>query len=193
MRRLLERPDSPSAPEGECFDAAALFADISGFTALAARLARTGPSGVEALSELLNGCFGELVELVAAHRGDVVKFAGDALLAFWPADADLAAATARAASCGLALQGFLDATELAADERLTMRVGIGAGQGVRRPPGRRTWPLGSGPAQEGRSASVRGVLRGLVRLGCLPAALSEDAGASGWGFGRGRRDTARPG
>jgi class 3 adenylate cyclase len=66
--------------------------------------------------------------LVAAHRGDVVKFAGDALLVFWPADADLAAATARAACCGLALQGFLDATELAADECLTMRVGIGAGQ-----------------------------------------------------------------
>jgi class 3 adenylate cyclase len=80
-RRLLERPDPPSAPEGERFDAAALFADICGFTALAERPARTGPSGVEALSELLNGCFGELV---AAHRGDVVKFAGDALLGCRP-------------------------------------------------------------------------------------------------------------
>jgi class 3 adenylate cyclase len=66
------------------FDAAALFADISGFTALAERLARSGPSGVEALSELLNGCFGELVELVAVHRGDVVKFAGAALLGCRP-------------------------------------------------------------------------------------------------------------
>lgn len=83
-RRLLEHPDPPSAPEGERFDAAALFADISGFTALAERLARTGPSGVEALSELLNGRVGELVELVTAHRGDVVKFAGDALLGYRP-------------------------------------------------------------------------------------------------------------
>ena len=85
-RRLLERPDPPSTPEVERFDAAALFADISGFTGLAERLAQTGPSGVEALSELLNGCFGELVQLVATHGGDVVKFAGDALLALWRAD-----------------------------------------------------------------------------------------------------------
>ena len=66
--------------------AAVLFADISGFTALTERLARTGPAGVEELTELLNDCFGRLVKLVVDHGGDVVKFAGDALLALWPAD-----------------------------------------------------------------------------------------------------------
>jgi class 3 adenylate cyclase len=105
-----------------------LFADISGFTALTERLARTGPSGVEELTELLNGCFGRLVELVVDHGGDVVKFAGDALLALWPADEGLPAVTARAAGCGLAMQQVLHGSELVAGTRLSVRVGIGAGQ-----------------------------------------------------------------
>lgn len=65
------------------FEAAVVFADISGFTALAERLAREGPSGAEALSRVLNACFGRLVDVVAQHGGDVLKFAGDALLSIW--------------------------------------------------------------------------------------------------------------
>jgi class 3 adenylate cyclase len=127
-RRLVGRQQPLRDPEGEHLAAAVLFADISGFTALTERLARTGPSGVEELTELLNGCFGRLVQLVVDHGGDVVKFAGDALLALWPADEGLPAVTARAASCGLAMQQVLHASELAAGTRLSVRVGIGAGQ-----------------------------------------------------------------
>ena len=127
-RRLVGRHAPLREPEGEQLAAAVLFADISGFTALTERLAQTGPSGVEELTELLNGCFGELVQLVADHGGDVVKFAGDALLALWPADEDLPAVTAQAASCGLAMQRLLQASELAAGTHLWMRIGIGAGQ-----------------------------------------------------------------
>jgi class 3 adenylate cyclase len=103
-------------PDGEQFAAAALFADISGFTALTERLVQTGPAGVEELTDLLNDCFGQLVQLAVDHGG-VVKFAGDALLALWPADEGLAGVTARAASCGLAMQQVLHASELAAGRR----------------------------------------------------------------------------
>jgi class 3 adenylate cyclase len=127
-RRLVGCREPLREPHGEQFAAAALFADISGFTALTERLAGTGPGGVEELTELLNGCFGQLVRLVVDHGGDVVKFAGDALLALWPADEDLAGVTARAASCGLAMQRVLHASELAAGTRLSVRVGVGAGQ-----------------------------------------------------------------
>ena len=88
-RSLVGRREPLREPHGEQLAAAVLFADISGFTALTERLARTGPGGVEELTELLNGCFGQLVQLVIDHGGDVVKFAGDALLALWPADEDL--------------------------------------------------------------------------------------------------------
>jgi len=126
-RRLVGRHEPLREPESEQLAAAVLFADISGFMALTERLAGTGPGGVEELTELLNGCFGELVGLVADHGGDVVKFAGDALLALWPADEDLPAVTAQAASCGLAMQRVLHAGELAAGTRLGVRIGIGAG------------------------------------------------------------------
>jgi class 3 adenylate cyclase len=127
-RRLVGRQEPLCEPEGEQLAAAVLFADISGFTALTERLAGTGPSGVEELTELLNGCFGELIRLVVDHGGDVVKFAGDALLGLWPADESLPALTAQAASCGLTMQRILHASELAAGTRLLIRIGIGAGQ-----------------------------------------------------------------
>jgi class 3 adenylate cyclase len=98
-RRFEGGRDPLGEPGCERFEAAALLADISGFTALTERLAgpRPGPGGVEALTELLNDCFGELVELVAADGGEVVKFAGDALLALWPAGGRPPTVTARAA------------------------------------------------------------------------------------------------
>jgi class 3 adenylate cyclase len=119
-RRLVGCHEPLREPDGEQFAAAALFADISGFTALTERLAGTGPAGIEELTELLNGCFGRLVLLVVDHGGDVVKFAGDALLALWPADEGLAGVTARAASCGLDMQRVLHASELAAGTRLSL-------------------------------------------------------------------------
>jgi class 3 adenylate cyclase/tetratricopeptide (TPR) repeat protein len=127
-RGMAGRKQPRHEPAGERLAAAVLFADISGFTALTERLAGSGPGGVEELTELLNGCFGRLVQLVVDHGGDVVKFAGDALLALWPADEGLPALTARAAGCGLAMQQVLHASELAAGTRLSVRVGIGAGQ-----------------------------------------------------------------
>jgi class 3 adenylate cyclase/tetratricopeptide (TPR) repeat protein len=127
-RHLVGRHEPLHEPEDEQLTAAVLFADISGFTALTERLAQTGRGGVEELTELLNGCFGELVRLVADYGGDVVKFAGDALVALWPADQGLLEVTAQAARCGLAMQRALHASELAAGTHLSVRIGIGAGQ-----------------------------------------------------------------
>ena len=106
VRRFVERREPLGAPESERFPAAVLFADISGFTALTEQLAGTGPSGVEALTELLNGCLGKLVDLVGEHGGDVVKFAGDALLAIWPTDGGTSTMTAWAAQDQRAASGL---------------------------------------------------------------------------------------
>jgi len=113
----------------ERFPAAVLFADISGFTPLAERLARRGPAGAEDLSDLLNAYFGQLTALIDAHAGEVVTFAGDGLLAAWPADdEDLAAMTWRAGRCALAVQAALHDYDVGDGLRLSLRIGVGAGE-----------------------------------------------------------------
>jgi class 3 adenylate cyclase/tetratricopeptide (TPR) repeat protein len=129
--RFLAGPRPLEAPAAESFSAAVLFADVSGFTPLAEQLARRGPAGTEALSELLNAYFGRLTVLVAAHGGEVVTFAGDGLLAVWPAtDGDLAAATRQAGRCALAVGSALNDYEAIGGHRLSLRMGVGAGEVV---------------------------------------------------------------
>ena len=129
MSRFLARSAPVDAPGMERFRAAVLFADISGFTPLAERLARRGPAGAEDLSGLLNAYFGQLTALIAAHAGEVVTFAGDGLLAVWPAaDDDLAAPTWRAGQCALAVQAALHNYEVGSGVRLWLRIGVAAGE-----------------------------------------------------------------
>ena len=111
-------------------EAAVLFADISGFTALTERLATAGPRGSEALSNVLNAYFERLIELIAGHGGDVVKMAGDALIATWPAGEGrpLDACTRRAAACGLEVQATLQDYPVGEGIRLSSKVGLGAGE-----------------------------------------------------------------
>jgi len=126
-RRIADDPRPISAPTGEAHEAAVLFADISGFTALTERLSRGGVQGAEQLTGYLNRYFGELIQVVRARGGEVLKFAGDALLAQWPSTGDLGAATARAAAASLAIQSRLDDFEVESGVRLSMRLSVGAG------------------------------------------------------------------
>ncbi len=64
-----------------------MFADVSGFTALSERLQNArGAEGAEALTDTINDYFGMMLEAVAASGGHLLKFAGDALLVFFPED-----------------------------------------------------------------------------------------------------------
>jgi class 3 adenylate cyclase/tetratricopeptide (TPR) repeat protein len=113
----------------EYMTGAVLFSDISGFTALAERLSLHGPAGAEELSELLNEYFGRLITQITDHGGDVLKLAGDSVLALWPAaDEPLTAAALRAAQCALSLQAMMAERSEAQGIRLLSKVGIGAGE-----------------------------------------------------------------
>src|SRR5262249_3484586 len=139
VRRLVADPAPIPLPAAEEYQAAVLFADISGFPALTERLAAQGSAGAELLTHLLNTYFGRLIDIVHAHGGDVVKFAGDALLAVWqdePGQDDLAALTHRAAQCALAVQSALLGYETAEGVRLALRVAVGAGAVPAPPPAR---------------------------------------------------------
>jgi len=117
-RRLAEGVQAPAAGEHVELTGAVLFADVSGFTPLAE------------LSRLLNDYFGLLLAVVAEHGGEPFKFAGDALMALWPAAAaDLATATQRAAACALAIQTRLRHFETPGSATLSLRVAVGQGSG----------------------------------------------------------------
>lgn len=128
IRRLMESPSAPTSPQEEQFPAAMLFADLSGFTILAEKLAQQGPEGAEELSDYLNHTFDQLITLITVLGGDIVSFAGDALLALWTAtDNNLDVMTRSAAQCGLALQEIFTDERSSSSERLEVRIVIGSG------------------------------------------------------------------
>lgn len=130
LEGILARPEPLTEPLHEIFLAAVLFADISGFTRLSERLAEKGPEGAEELSRILNDYFGRLIERIHGHGGDVVKFAGDALLAVWRADSDqhLQSNAAEAARCALALEEAVRGYHTPDGQELMLKVGLGAGE-----------------------------------------------------------------
>ncbi|MGE5462610.1 MAG: AAA family ATPase [Syntrophothermus sp.] len=86
QKRAVLNPEPISFPIADGFQSVVLFADISGFTALTEKLAGRGPVGVETLARILNDYFGKMIDVIHEHGGDVVKFAGDALIVVWRID-----------------------------------------------------------------------------------------------------------
>jgi adenylate cyclase len=82
-----------------------LLVDIAGFTA---KTDRAAGDGAESLTYFINDCFAILADVIDSEGGDIVAFAGDAILAIW-VDPDAAVATAQAARCGLALRQAMTA------------------------------------------------------------------------------------
>ena len=130
LRLANNDPASITVARVDRFPAAVLFADISGFTALTERLTAQGPSGAEDLTHVLNLYFGQMIDLIGEYGGDVVKFAGDALIALWPASdaTGIVAHVERIAQCSLVMQARLHNQEVADGLRLSMKLAIGAGE-----------------------------------------------------------------
>ena len=95
---------SCSEPVVESTVAAVLLLDIAGFVETTNLLARRGPSGAEEISDLLNGCFGPLTDIIRDHGGDIVAFAGDGILAMWDEASTIDQAAVLAGQCALALR-----------------------------------------------------------------------------------------
>jgi class 3 adenylate cyclase len=81
-----------------------LFVDIVDSTSMTDRLAASGPDGAERLGGLLNDYFREVIDIVTAHGGDVIRINGDAVIALWRDDGPSAAAHLQAAHAAIALR-----------------------------------------------------------------------------------------
>ncbi|HEU4325062.1 MAG TPA: adenylate/guanylate cyclase domain-containing protein [Roseiflexaceae bacterium] len=139
-RALAQGVELPEQAEG-----AALFADLSGFTALTEALARAhGPRrGAEAVTRQINQVYGELIRIVENWRGSVVGFAGDAITC-WFDEAD-GPGCPRAAAAALAMQATMRAAATVPIRRgvsvtLALKVAVACGPVHR-------WAVGDGQAQ----------------------------------------------
>jgi class 3 adenylate cyclase/tetratricopeptide (TPR) repeat protein len=128
-RYLAVRGELPRDPESESLWGALLFIDISGFTALTDRLAVAGPRGAEQMTELLDRHYGKLVDCIDEHGGDVIAFAGDAVLAMWWAEREdqLEDAATFAARCALRIQADNHLDAAVPGDALALRASLGAG------------------------------------------------------------------
>ena len=114
----------------QSFTTATLWADISGFTALSESLAaQEGRQGGEQLARHLNSYFSQMVRIIGSHGGDILKFAGDALLVLWPDSPEmrLEERASRAAQCALELQEQLHRARLCDGVCLSVKCGVGLG------------------------------------------------------------------
>ncbi|PWU21018.1 MAG: hypothetical protein C5B48_11785, partial [Candidatus Rokuibacteriota bacterium] len=106
----------------------ALFADISGFTALADRL------DPERLLEVIDPVIAALSSVVGRHEGYVEKFAGDALMALFGAPVSHEDDAARALRTALEMHAELAriVPTLPHEPELTLHVGVNSGHGIAR-------------------------------------------------------------
>lgn len=125
---IARRHGAVRAPSSRSLSCANLLVDIVGFTALAERLAEAGPRGAEQLSEVLNVWFGEMIDILHAHGGDVWIIAGDSAHVLWPAPEgeDLEESVALAAQCALEVQRRMSTFQTQGTS-LRLRAAVGAG------------------------------------------------------------------
>lgn len=122
-------------PWAEWIRGAVLFADVSGFTSMSEALSVLGAEGAEILTDILNRYFTEMIGILNAHGGQVMKFGGDAILCFFP-DAgcpmpDVGSPAMAAAAAGRMMQSITRLQNIRTPVKkfaLQMKVGIAQGE-----------------------------------------------------------------
>lgn len=106
-----------------------VFADISGFTALCECYASMEKSGIDQLTKNLNDYLGAMVDLILKADGDVLKFAGDAILSLWRVNThkDLLNVTEKVIRCCLNIQKNCGEWKTDIGIILTVKLGVSLG------------------------------------------------------------------
>ncbi|MFV9672692.1 MAG: AAA family ATPase [Acidimicrobiia bacterium] len=109
-------------------DASMLFVDLSGFTAMSERLARSGNVGAEEVTDIISSTFSELLRHAYARGGSLLKFGGDALLLMFEGRDHPIRAAAVGHDMKVSLHGVGVITTSAGTIRLGMTGGIHSGE-----------------------------------------------------------------
>ena len=126
-KRLSTNPEPIPVPAEESAEGVCLFVDVTGFTPMTERLATRGAAGAEEMASILNTYFGPAVNITVAHGGEIVDFAGDAMLmVFWGNKGDLRPPAVLSMQCAGALHDFVATNP--GGEQLSIKVTGAAGK-----------------------------------------------------------------
>ena len=117
------------------FPAVALFADVSGFTAISEALGKAGRGGTEELTDILNSYFRPMIDLIQSYGGIIGKFGGDAMTVLFPfSDETQTDTIRRSIRCALEMQENMHQYEAiptsAGEFSLAMKAGLAMGQAL---------------------------------------------------------------
>jgi adenylate cyclase len=121
VKSLMENPSSIQLG-GERRRATMLFADIRGFTSIAAHMP------VDRVVEILNTYFDEAVKILFAHEGLLDKFYGDGLMAVFGPPRVRAGDAGRAVAAAIALHDIVGRLRTRLDHPLQISIGLATGE-----------------------------------------------------------------
>jgi len=104
---------------GETIRAVIWLCDLRGFTSMSEALPR------DVLIEMLNAYFGPMCDAVSEHRGEILKFIGDAMLAIFPVSDDASVACRNALAAAHKAQDALAQENAARESRGARRIDYG--------------------------------------------------------------------
>lgn len=91
--------------KAELKQAVVLLVDISGFTRLSDRFQGLGQEGIDSLTSTINKMFSTIITHVEDWGGDIVKFAGDAVIVIWECtEATMQENVVKGTNCALELE-----------------------------------------------------------------------------------------
>ncbi len=113
------------------FQGAAIFADLSGFSAMTDTLSAHGTHGAEVLADMMRVVFEPLVNTVYEQGGFVIGYAGDAFNAVFPVEQDAAETLHRCLAAAWKMQSHSKTNPTVdtpyGEFRIRIKVGIGFG------------------------------------------------------------------
>ena len=120
-----ELQKNPTMLTGQKREITVLFGDIRGFSRLSERL------GAQTTCELAGDVMERLTECIRRHKGAVVDYAGDGIMAMWNAPMDQPDHAARACRAALDMLACLSEIDAVWQERLggPLKIGIGLNTG----------------------------------------------------------------
>ena len=125
--KLVTEDPRPGLVSGGFRYGTAMFADVSGFTAMSEKLSALGKEGAEEVTGIVNDYFDTMLEISARYNGDLLKFGGDALLIFFEGEDGPHRAVTTAHAMQNAMSRFAQVETSQGTFPLRMSIGAGTG------------------------------------------------------------------